>query len=229
MICKKSRSGSLRRSASNDVQTRRTAVRRRRARSSRGRRARARRAARRAATASPVDLADEQLDRGAAHRLDRLADGRQRRIGAVHERRVVVADDRDVVGHVQAGAAGAPGSRRARAGRWRRRSPVTPALDQPGRRGLAALEREQRALDRSRRARCPRACDRLRGAELAARRNVVGRPEQQRRCARGRASSGARRACSIATASSVETRGKPRSSAAALTSTTGRLRSVRRA
>ena len=96
-----------------------------RARSSRGRRARARRAAPRP-DGRALDLADQQLDDHPAHRLDRLPHGRQRRVGAVHERRVVEADDRHVARARDSRPGAPPGSRRARSGRWRRRSRSTP-------------------------------------------------------------------------------------------------------
>ena len=178
-------------------------------------------------TGGAGDLADQQVDRRAAHRLDGLAHGGQRRLGAAHEGGVVVADDRDVVRHAEAGAAGgADGAERQRvarahdAGDARRRSRL-PAACRPrasrrcGRRGRRRARGPARAMTHAPR----RAC-----ARTARGRSAPGPGRSW--CAQ--ATPGARSPARSATSSSQETRGKASSSIEALISTAGRLRPVSR-
>ena len=67
-----------------------------------------------------ADLAHQQRDGRLPHRLDGLADGGQRRIGAVHERSSRRSRPPRCRRGPRARAGGPPGSRRARARRWRR-------------------------------------------------------------------------------------------------------------
>ena len=211
-----------------DLRSRRP-PRRRRDRLSRGRPARARRSSSSSGTARARDLADEQFDDQPAHRLDRLADRRQRRIRAVHQRGIVEANDRDIPGHRHAPRRAARIAPSA-IGSLAQMIPVTPRLEQPGRRGLGRLERVERVGDLVGAERSPGARgDGSGGGELPARRHVVRSGRGAARSACGRARRRWPIACSTATASSHETRGKPRPSIDALTSTVGSLRSASRA
>ena len=198
--------------------------------SSRARRAPARSSSSSCGHGRARDLASQQLDDHAAHRLDRLAHGGQRRLGAVHERGVVVADDRDVGGHAL------PGRRTARiAPRAMRVARAHDARDAGRRAGGSRRPGRPRASTASARRGSPSRAIRVAAGDAGARHRACGcdgtwsAGPSSRPIRRWPSESRWPIACSIATASSQATRGKPRPSMAALTSTVGSLRSRRRA
>src|ERR1700749_3686540 len=157
------------------------------------------------------DLVDQHGDHGPAHGFDGLADRGQRRGGAGHQGRVLQADHRQVVRHGQAGPAG--GADRAQGQLVRGADDAgDPGLDQAGAGGVAAPDGEQGVLARGAAAASAASLRRLgrwsAGPMMAPMRVW---PSEDRWP----------KACSLATTSSVETRGKPSWSTAALTSMTG--------